>query len=226
MPGTAPSTRHNHGSQSMTFEFLERMAGIVWRSAVAGVGILIQIIAALLLLFEEWGWRPLSEALARLTRFRLWSRVEGAIAKLPPYAALAAIALPSAFLFPLKFVAIWLIANGYVVGAAALLIAAKIVSTALIARIFLLVKPALMQIGWFAALYGRLVPWKEAVFQRIRATWVWRYGRMLKSMARHEARRAWSSYRPTLAALWIDAKARLAADWSRLRSALSGRAGP
>jgi hypothetical protein len=61
---------------------------------------------------------------------------------------------------------VWLVANGYFITAALLFIAAKIVSTALIARIFILVKPALMQIGWFAAAYDRFVPWKEANWTR------------------------------------------------------------
>ena len=164
---------------------LNAAALFIWRAVRPVLGLVLQVLAALILIFEEWGWRPLSSALAWLARFRPWARLELAIAGLPPYAALAAIALPTTLLFPLKFVAIWLVANGHLVTAAALFIAAKVVSTALIARVFMLVKPALMQIGWFADLYERFVPWKEAIFAKIRTTWVWRYGRMLKTAARH-----------------------------------------
>lgn len=169
---------------------------VLWRGVrVAAIGAL-QVVAALVVLFEEWGWRPLSNLLARLARFRLWARLEQAIAGLPPYAALAVIALPSALLLPLKFVAVYLVANGYLLTAAALFVAAKITSTALIARVFLLVKPALMQIPWFVALHDRFVPWKDAIFANIRASWVWRYGRMVKTAVRHEARQAWQRWRP------------------------------
>ncbi|MDO9383216.1 MAG: hypothetical protein Q7T86_10180 [Hyphomicrobiaceae bacterium] len=196
----------------MLLHVLKVAATLIWRVVGPVLATLLQIVAALLVLFEEWGWRPLSNALARLARFRPWARLELAIAGLPPYAALAAIALPSSLLFPLKFVAIWLVANGYLITAAALFVAAKVVSTALIARIFILVKPALMQIGWFAALYDRFVPWKEAIFARIRATWVWRYGRMVKTAVRVEAKQFMARWRPGAVAA-----ARAAREWAASR---------
>lgn len=205
---------------------LRAVATVVWRVVGSVLVALLQITAALVVLFEEWGWRPLSDALARLARFRPIARLELAIAGLPPYAALAAIALPSSFLFPLKFVAIWLVANGYLLTAAALFVAAKIVSTALIARIFILVKPALMRIGWFAALYDRFVPWKEAIFVRIRATWVWRYGRMLKTAVRVETKQVVSRWRPWVEqalakarASWLALLPRARIEWLRVRLA-------
>lgn len=205
-------------------------ATALWRVVGPILVAVLQVAAALLVLFEEWGWRPLSDALARLARFRLWARLELALAGLPPYAALAAVALPSSLLFPLKFVAIWLVANGYLITAALLFVAAKIVSTALIARIFILVKPALMQIGWFAALYDRFVPWKEAIFAKIRATWAWRYGRMVKTAVRVETKQVVARWRPGvvdavlsarqyLAIRWLQAKLRMRLEWLRLRLA-------
>lgn len=185
---------------NMLLAVLRTAATAVWRVVAPVAGAVLQVLAALLVLFEEWGWRPLSDALASLARFKLWARLELAIAGLPPYAALAAIALPSSLLFPLKFVAIWLVANGYFITAALLFIAAKIVSTALIARIFILVKPALMQIGWFAAAYDRFVPWKEALFAHIRQTWAWRYGRMVKTAVRVETKQAVARWRPSFVA--------------------------
>ncbi|WP_072392613.1 hypothetical protein [Hyphomicrobium sp. CS1GBMeth3] len=158
----------------------------------------LQVVAALILLFEEWGWRPLVQALAYLTRFKLWQRIELFIAGLPPYGALAALALPTSLLFPLKFVAVYLLATGQVAAASLLFIGAKIASTALIARIFLLTRPALMQIGWFRTAYDIIMPWKEALFEWIRASWVWRYGRMLKTRVRIEIARAWMRLKPRL----------------------------
>lgn len=188
------------------------IAGSLWRTLRAAVAAVLQVVLALLVLFEEWGWRPLADLLGRLARYAPWAKVERAIAGLPPYPALAVIALPSTLLFPLKFVAIYLVANGYFVAATALFIGAKIVSTALIARLFMLVRPALMRIGWFAALHDLFMPWKDAIFARIRASWAWRYGRMLKNAVRHEARQAWQRWRPHVMA-WI----------ARVKSAIAGR---
>jgi len=159
----------------------------------------IGLVLALIVLFEEWGWRPLADALAKLARWRLWARAEALVADLPPYLALCVFALPTALLFPLKLLALFLIAKGQAVVAALLFAAAKVVGTALVARIFQLTQPALMRIPWFAWAYARFMPWKEAVFAAIRQTWAWRYGRILKARVKKVAEPAWR-----------DAKARFA----------------
>ncbi|WP_439542843.1 hypothetical protein [Hyphomicrobium sp.] len=162
----------------------------------AAIGLVFQVVLALILLFEEWGWRPLADALAWLARFKIWARAERAIASLPPYGALAVLALPTSVLFPLKLLAVYLVAQGKLVAAGLLFVGAKIASTALIARLFMLTRPALMQLGWFASAYNWIMPWKEEVFARIRASWAWRYGRMVKNRVRLEAKQAWTRLKP------------------------------
>jgi hypothetical protein len=162
----------------------------------------LNVTAALIILFEEWGWRPLSNLLGRLAAFAPVAAIERVLARLPPYAALLALVLPTSLLLPLKFVAIWLLANEHFLSATVLFVGAKIVSTALIARIFLLVKPALMQIGWFAAAYAWFVPWKDALYAQIRASWAWRYGRIVKARALSQVRAAWTRVRPRVVELW------------------------
>lgn len=186
---------------------LRSLWGLV-RPVLIGV---LQVFAALIVLFEEWGYRPLADLLGRLARFRLWARLELWIAGLPPYGALAVFALPTTILLPLKFVAVWLLANGFVLGAGALFVGAKIASTALIARIFMLTKPALMQIGWFARAYTWFMPWKEAIFAQIRASFAWRYGRMVKTRVKLEAKQAWARWRPALEKLSAEWRPRLQA---------------
>lgn len=158
----------------------------------------LQVVAALIVLFEEWGWRPLMEALGQLARFRPIAALERWIAGLPPYGALVVFALPTTILMPLKFVAVWLLANGFIWTAGGLFLGAKVASTALIARIFMLTKPALMQLAWFARAYNWFMPWKEALFAEIRASWPWRYGRMVKTRIKHEARQAWARWKPVV----------------------------
>ncbi|MGE0855476.1 MAG: hypothetical protein AB7L18_05240, partial [Hyphomicrobiaceae bacterium] len=149
----------------------------------------------------EWGWRPLAAAIAWLARFRVVARLEALVAALPPYAALFGFAAPSLILFPVKLGALWLLAAGKVLYAGLLLAAAKVVSTALVARIFMLTRPALMRIGWFRRLYDVFIPWKDALFARIRASWTWRYGRMVKSRLKQMGRRAWTALAPQRAAI-------------------------
>ena len=64
---------------------------------------------ALVILFEEWGWEPLQRGLARLGRALGLAWLEAAIGRLPPYAALAVLLLPSLLLLPVKLSALWLI---------------------------------------------------------------------------------------------------------------------
>jgi hypothetical protein len=192
---------------------------VAWRLARGSLFGALNVIAALVVLFEEWGWRPLAQALDYLARFRLWACVEEAIRRLPPYAALVVFALPTTILLPLKFAAIWLVARGYILTAGALFVAAKVVSTALVARLFMLTQPALMQIGWFARAYTWFVPWKEALFARIRASWAWRYGRMVKARAERTVRQGWARLRPRLDAIRHSLGLAVGRSWRRLRRA-------
>jgi len=189
---------------------------LVWAVIGPPLSFALQVLLALVLLFEEWGWRPLVAAIGWLARFKLWARLELLIAGLPPYAALVALALPTSILFPLKLLSLYLLGQGQVFAAGLLFVGAKIVSTAFIARLFLLTRPALMRIGWFAAAYDVVMPWKEALFAEIRASWVWRYGRMMKTRVRLEVKQAWLRLRPRLVAAWAALRARARAAWARL----------
>lgn len=172
-----------------------------WRVAAPVLRTALQIVLALLILLEEWGWRPLADLLGRLAQWRPWAHLEHRIARLPPYAALCVFVLPSALLLPLKFVALFLVARGQLVLAALLFAAAKVVATALVARLFLLTQPALMQIGWFAWGYDTLMPWKEALVERVRASTIWRVGRVVKERARRAVLMQWRTWRPILVEL-------------------------
>ncbi len=167
------------------------------------------ILLALILLFEEWGWQPLLAAFRWLERYRVVARVEAWISGLSPYGALAIFVAPSAILLPVKFIGLWLLANGQLLAAGLLLVLAKIASTALVARIFMLTQPALMQLAWFARLYHRFIPWKEALFARVRASFAWRYGRILKARMAKEARQWLVVLRPRVVTALADARVRL-----------------
>jgi hypothetical protein len=173
-----------------------------WDIVRPSVVLALNVLAALILLFEEWGWRPLSNLIARLARYPLWAAAERWVAGLPPYGALLALGVPSAILVPAKLLGVYLLATGHLVTATAVIVAAKIASTALIARIFLLTKPALMQMPWFAHAYEIFVPWQEALFAHIRASWVWRYGRIVKWRVRNHVLSAWARLRPRLEEAW------------------------
>lgn len=146
---------------------------------------------ALLVLFEEWGWAPLQRLLARIGRWPGLRWVEDRVRALPPWAALAAFGVPTLLLLPIKLLALWAIGSGQILLGAAVVMAAKIIGTAVVARLFALTQPALMRLSWFAAFYVRWMALKTPLLARVRASWPWRAMRLL----RHRARLRWRAWR-------------------------------
>ncbi len=136
---------------------------------------------ALLLLFEEWGWEPLAAWLGRLARLPLWARLERRIAALPPTAALLVFAVPMLGLAPVKVLALYLFGSGHASWGVALLVAAKLLGTALLARLFHLTRPAMMQLPWFARWYPRWKDWKDALLALVRQSQPWQGAVRLKA---------------------------------------------
>jgi hypothetical protein len=170
----------------------------------------LEVLLALVLLFEEWGWRPLAELVGRLRRYPFWLRFEQWLAALPPYGALAMFAAPSVILFPLKLAGLWLVAQGHIVWATLLIGAAKVVGTAFVARVFVITRSTLMTIPWFARLYNFIVPWHELIVARLKATRVWRLAHALKMRAQRLGRRLWVAYGPSIRRLAVDLRGRVA----------------
>jgi hypothetical protein len=139
-----------------------------------------EALIALLILFEEWGWEPLKRAMAWVMRWAPLAWIERVITRLPPYAALVVFFLPTLLLLPVKLAALWLVGQGQKVLGLAVIVVAKLVGTALVARLFQLTQPALMTLPWFARLYTRWTAWKQALLTQVRASWAWRVGRVVK----------------------------------------------
>ena len=152
---------------------------------------LLSWLLALIILFEEWGWAPLARMLGWLGRLPLFARVERWVQGLPPYAALALFALPTLALLPVKLLALWLISMGRAGLGLLVIVLAKIVGTAVVARLFMLTQPALMRLAWFARWYARWIAWKTLLLAQVHASQVWQE----LQRARLLARRAWQRWR-------------------------------
>lgn len=155
------------------------------------IGHLAGWLLALLIVFEEWGWEPLQKILARIGRWPGLRWIEGAVRGLPPWAALLLFTLPSLMLLPVKLLALWTIGQGHVVLGMLIIVAAKLVGTAVLARLFTLTQPALLQLRWFAWVYARWMHTKALLLERVRASWPWRAGRVLK----RQWRMRWQAWR-------------------------------
>jgi len=133
----------------------------LWRALRA----VLLAIAALVLAIEEWGWRPLTAWAGRLAQWPPLARLERRIAALPPAGALAMFLVPAIALFPVKLAALWLIHLGRGTLGVLVIVAAKLLGTALVGRLFILTEPQLMRFAWFA----RALTWWRATKARVRA---------------------------------------------------------
>jgi len=108
---------------------------------------------ALLFLFEEWLWTGFMRLFAWLGRLGLLRWLDARLVRLAPVAALVILCIPIVLLFPVKIVGLWMIATGRLFSGCCVMLAAKILSTAIIARIFITCRSQLLQMPWFSRLY-------------------------------------------------------------------------
>jgi len=157
----------------------------LWR-LVRGV---IRILLALLILFEQWGWDPLARLMSRIGQLPLFHQFEALIKRLPPYAALVVFFVPGLSLLPIKLLALWAIGEGHAGLGLAVIVAAKVLGTAIVARLFQLTQPALMRLAWFARWYARWLAWKARLLAWARRSTTWRSARAIKLRVRRFFRR-------------------------------------
>ncbi len=160
------------------------------RLLIAPLRWLFRVVLALLILFEEWGWEPLRRVFALIAKLPIIRQVETLLKRLPPRWAFVVLVLPSLLILPIKLLAVWLVASGRVALGVGVIVAAKVGGTALLAWLFQLIQPALMQLAWFARLYGRWTAWKAELLAWVRASGVWRTARALKLRVKRLFRRA------------------------------------
>jgi hypothetical protein len=142
------------------------------------------LIAAIVILFEEWLWDDLQRLAAAVGRLPLFRQIESLIAGAPPYAALAMFGAPSLLLIPVKLASLYFIAHGQPALGLVTAVCAKIAGTALVARIYALTHPNLLRIGWFAFLHARFLAFKTRVHEAIKSTKVYKAARRLRMRMR------------------------------------------
>jgi hypothetical protein len=142
-------------------------------------------LVGLVLLFEEWGWRPLTAGAAWIARWPPLAALEAATCRAPPRVAVALFLVPAILLVPVKLAALWLIGNGHATLGIAVIVAAKLLGTAFVGRLFVLVETQLMQFAWFARGIGWWRATRERVMTALRQSAFWRGGRAMREQARH-----------------------------------------
>lgn len=142
------------------------------------------VLAALFIFVEEWLWDRMKAAMARVARLPVVRWLEDRLARLPAWAAVLCFFLPGLMLLPVKLGALFLIGRGRVVAGVGVIILAKVLGTAVVARFFTVCKPTLMGVGWFRAGHDWLVRMKELFYAKLRAMPAWQAAVALKNRAK------------------------------------------
>ena len=131
------------------------------------------LLAALILWLEEWLWEPLGNLMRWFGALPIIRNIEALIRRAPPWLALGCFAIPLVSLLPFKLLGLWLLGEGHVVSGVSVFLSAKVVGTALSARIFALTRPSLMQLQWFARLWTWFVATRERIYAWVREHPTW-----------------------------------------------------
>jgi|SRR4029079_8964140 len=131
-------------------------------------------VAAVIIILEDWLWDDLARLAAFIGQLPILRSIESLIVALPPYLALFVFGVPSLLLIPVKLLAFYFIAHGQETLGFLTVIAAKFVGTALVARLFVLTRPKLMRIGWFAWIYKKFISFKERLYTTLRSTTIYK----------------------------------------------------
>jgi hypothetical protein len=174
--------------------WLARIKSGLW-SVVVGA-------ATLLFLLEEWLWDTLRDLMMSLGRLPGIRALERWISGLPPGGAALFFVLPTSLALPVKLVALHQIAHGHVLRGTLVIVAAKILATALFARIYVLTEPALMRVAWFVQLRELVLRWRHWAYAQIESHPLWRRIRtgVLQWRAGHAGR--WGRRRRALQRWW------------------------
>lgn len=105
--------------------------------------------------------------------------------RLGPYPSVFALALPLAIVEPLKLAAVFVAGDGHWISGAFVMIGAYAVSLFVTERLFVIVKPKLLCLPWFAAFWRWFVALRDQALGwllsrwllRREALWMWEDGR-------------------------------------------------
>jgi hypothetical protein len=115
-----------------------KVAAALWR-VLRGFGL---VLAAIVIFVEEWGWRPLTAFAALLARWLHLQRPRGAHFREPAGRRPASLSRAGGAALPAQAAALWLIGQGETGLGVFIIVAAKVLGTAFVGRLFILVSPS------------------------------------------------------------------------------------
>src|SRR3954466_3972498 len=130
-------------------------------------------LAAAIVFFEQTLIGYLNRVTAAVAAWPPIARLEGWLARLPPYWALLAFVAPSILILPIKLAAVWFGVHGRYGLALASVIFGKLLATAILARLYRILRPTLMSIRWFAWADTKFFAWRDRAYGFVKSLPAW-----------------------------------------------------
>lgn len=130
-------------------------------------------IAAAIIFFEQVLIRYLNVATAAFARLPWIARLEAWVVTLPPWAAVLAFGAPSILILPIKVSAFWFATHHRYALSAASIALGKVLATAIVARLYKILRPTLMTVRWFAWADTHFFYWRDQAYAFVRSLPAW-----------------------------------------------------
>lgn len=130
--------------------------------------------AAAIVLIEQILIRYLNFVTAAFARWAPIAWLEARLVRLPPWAAVLVFAGPSILILPIKLSALYFGAHRHYCWALAAVIFGKVLATAIVARLYRILRPTLLSLGWFAWADHRFFHWRDWAYDFVRSLPAWR----------------------------------------------------
>ncbi len=150
--------------------------------------LLLMPLTAAIVFFEDVLLHYLGVAMAAIAEWPPVARLEAWFAGLPPWGALIAFVAPSALVLPIKLAAFGFALHGKFALATASIVVGKMLATALVARLYKILRPTLITMPWFLASETWVFKWRDRLYAFVQSLPIWQ-----KSKAMVQRLRRWLS---------------------------------
>ena len=141
-------------------------------------------LAAAIVFFEQTLIRYLNKVTAALAAWPPIARLEARLTTLPPWAAVLAFAAPSIIILPVKVSALWFAAHHRFVLATGAVVLGKILATAILARLYRILRPTMMTLRWFAWADTKFFAWRDWAYAFVRGLPAWQEAKAIVQRVR------------------------------------------
>ena len=130
-------------------------------------------IAAAIVFVEDTLLHYLGLAMAAIAKWPPVAALEAWLRRLPPWAALLAFVTPSLLVIPIKLSAVWFALNHQYGLSVTSIVVGKMLATALVARLYAVLRPTLARMAWYVRAETWLFDWRDRLYAFVRALPAW-----------------------------------------------------